>query len=389
MKKRVLIRGPLLSISGYGTHARQIYRWLENCDNLEISVQLLPWGVTPWMINPDLQDGLIGRIMTKTGPIDSNQKFDLSFQIQLPNEWDPNLAFYNVGISAFVETNRHNPSWLECCNKMSHVIVPSQHIANCIKNTGNIITPLSVVPESFYDCLLEEKPAQQIDLNLSTDFNFLIFGQITGTNPWTDRKNTFFAIKWLCEMFANEPSVGIVIKTNHGTNSRIDKRFTRNMLNRLLSEVRPGLYPKVYLLHGHMSEQEMFSVYSNSKIKALVAPTRGEGFGLPILEASVAGLPVIATNWSGHTDFMNKGKYIKLDYDLNEIHPSKVDNHIFMQGAKWAEVKEKDFKQKIIKFREKSKIPIQWAKDLANELKKSHSQTEIEKIYHKIFGDRL
>ena len=82
-------------------------------------------------------------------------------------------------------------------------------------------------------------------------------------------------------------------------------------------------------------------------------------------------------------------EYIKLDYDLNEIHPSKVDNHIFMQGAKWAEVKEKDFKQKIIKFREKSKIPIQWAKDLANELKKSHSQTEIEKIYHKIFGDRL
>ncbi len=385
--KRVLIRGPLLSISGYGTHARQIFRWLEGCRDIQLVSQITPWGITPWLINPDLHDGLVGRIMATSAPIE--QRFDATFQIQLPNEWDPSLGRYNVGISAVVETTICHPNWVECCNRMSHVVVPSQHIANCLKNTSNMITPLSVVPESFYDCLSEDEPNKNISLDLSTDFNFLIFGQITGSNPWSDRKNTYFAIKWLCELFSNDPNVGIVIKTNHGTNSSIDKRITRNMLKQLLAEVRPGPYPKFHLLHGHMDEQEMFSLYRNPKIKALVAPTRGEGYGLPILEASVAELPVIATNWSGHLDFMNKGKYIQLDYDLNEIHESKIDNQIFVKGAKWAEVKENDFKRKILKFREKNELPKKWAKDLSSILKKSHSQKSIEEIYTNIFGESL
>ena len=385
--KRVLIRGPLLSISGYGTHTRQVFRWLEKYKNIEITSQITPWGMTPWLINPDLHDGLVGRIMATSAPIE--KKFDASFQIQLPNEWDPSIAKHNVGISAVVETNICHPQWVECCNRMSHVVVPSQHIANCLKNTANLVSPLSVIPESFYDCLSNDEPATNMNLDLNTNFNFLIFGQITGNNPWSDRKNTYFAIKWLCELFANDPDVGIVIKTNHGTNSSIDKKITRNMLNQLLAEVRPGPFPKFYLLHGHMDEQEMFSLYKNSKIKALVAPTRGEGYGLPILEASVAELPVIATNWSGHLDFMNQGKFIKLDYDLNEVHESKIDNNIFVQGAKWAEVKEKDFKRKILKFRQKNDLPQEWAKNLSSILKQSHSQKSIENIYHSVFGEIL
>jgi glycosyltransferase involved in cell wall biosynthesis len=385
--KRVLIRGPLLSISGYGTHARQIFRWLEGYKDVHITSQITPWGITPWLINPDLHDGLIGRIMATSAPIEN--RFDVTFQIQLPNEWDPSLGNYNVGVSAVVETTACHPQWVECCNKMSHVVVPSQHIANCVKNTANLLTPLSVIPESFYDCLSEENPSVRADLNLNTDFNFLIFGQITGNNPWSDRKNTYFAIKWLCELFASDPNIGIVIKTNHGTNSSIDKRITRHMLKQLLAEVRTGPYPKFHLLHGHMSEQEMFSVYRDSKIKALVAPTRGEGYGLPILEAAVAGLPVIATNWSGHLDFMNKGKFIQLDYDLNEVHESKIDNQIFVKGSKWADVKEKDFKRKVLKFREKNSLPKEWAKNLSSILKQSHSQKSIEKIYHGVFGDTL
>ena len=389
MKKNILIRAPLLSLSGYGIHSRQVFRWLDQYPNVEITSQVLPWGITPWLINPMLHDGLIGRIMATAQPVPPNKKFDLSFQVQLPNEWDPNIADYNVGISAFVETDRCNPAWIDCCNKMSHIVVPSNHIATCVKNTGQVLSPLSVIPESFYDCLLEDEPTKNADLNLSTDFNFLIFGQITGNNPWNDRKNTFFAIKWLCEAFADDPNVGIVIKTNHGTNTRIDKKLTTNMLKRLLSEVRTGPYPKFHLLHGQMDEQEMYSIYKNPKIKALVAPTRGEGFGLPILEASVAGLPVIASNWSGHLDFMNKGKFIKLDYDLNEIHPTKIDNNIFMQGSKWADVKESDFKTKVLKFRKKNSVPLDWAKDLSNKLKETHSQKQIEKIYHEVFGEKI
>ena len=50
----------------------------------------------------------------------------------------------------------------------------------------------------------------------------------------------------------------------------------------------------------------MSTLYSHHKIKCMVSLTRGEGFGRPLLEASVNGLPIIASKWSGHLDFLDK-----------------------------------------------------------------------------------
>ena len=385
--KRVLVRGPLLSISGYGTHTRQVFRWLESKPNVQVSAQILPWGRTPWLINPELEDGLVGKIMEASAP--SQPPFDASFQVQLPNEWDPSLARYNVGISAFVETDKCNPAWLDACNRMQHVVVPSSFIKTTISNTGSVIPSISVIPESYYDCLSKKTPNTDMDLNLTTDFNLLIFGQITGNNPWSDRKNTFFAIKWLCEEFADDPNVGIILKSNFGSNTTLDRKVTINNMTSLLNEVRKGEYPKFYLLHGRLTPEEMHCVYKNPKIKGMVSATRGEGFGLPFLEAAVSDLPILATDWSGHLDFLNKGKFIKFNYDLKEVRESKIDNHIFIKDTKWAEVREDDFKSKVRKFREKSDKPKQWAVELGENLRNSHSQSAISDIYEEVFGTIL
>jgi len=377
--KNVLIRAPLLSMSGYGTHSRQVFRWLET-KNVNITSQILPWGITPWHVNPAALDGLVGRIMSTASP-PPHTKFDISFQIQLPNEWDPSLANFNVGITAAVETDRCNPKWIEACNKMNKIIVPSSFTQQCLKNSGVLTTPIEVIPEAFYDCLLDQENEKELDLNLSTDFNFLIFGQITGGNPFTDRKNTFFMIKWLCEEFANNEDVGIVIKTNHGTNSSKDRQITSIMLDKLLAEVRPGSYPRVYMLHGALEQEEVQSVYQNPKIKALVAATRGEGYGLPLLEASAASLPVIATGWSGHLDFLKKGKFISLDYDLEPIPQARVDEQIFIPGSRWACVKEKDFKLKLRKFYKSPNKPKEWAENLSKTIHDNFSQTSINNLY--------
>jgi hypothetical protein len=382
-KKRVLLRGPVLTQSGYGVHARQVAKWLFDRSDFDVDVQALPWGDTPWLIDKNIDEGFIGRLMEKT--VDPSGKvYDLSVQLQLPNEWDPSLAKVNIGITAGVETDRCNPEWIPACNRMNMVIVPSQHTKNALTSTGNVTCPLHVIPEAYSEAI-GYKEATKIDgLDFSTPFNLLLFGQLTGNNPENDRKNIFYTVKWLCEVFKDDSEVGIVIKTNSGRNTAIDRRIITQTFGNLVKEVRRGPFPRIHLLHGDMSDAEVASLYRHPKIKALVTTTRGEGYGLPILEAAGSGLPVVATAWSGHTDFLSHGKYIEIDYKLNPIHHTRVDNKIFMNGTKWAQVSEEDFKRKISKFRSASAMPREWAASLKEKILEKYSIEVIKSMYNEV-----
>lgn len=388
--KRVLIRGPLTTRSGYSVHARQIYRWAESHADWDLTTQLLPWGITSWILDPTVENGIIGRIIQHSKQIEGI--YDLSFQIQLPNEWDPNLARVNVGVTALVETDICNPLWIDSMNKMTCVVVPTNHTKTTIMRTaaGKLQVPVFVIPESFPDAITQLKAADVNPLlDLDTSFNFLMVGQITGNNIQNDRKNTFNSVKWICETFADKHDVGIVLKTNMGKDSIVDRSNTINITKSAVSSFRKGLFPKIHLLHGSMTDSEMALLYRHPKIRAFVALTKGEGFGLPILEAAASGLPVVATNWSGHLDFMGKGKFIPVNYNIEEIHPTRVDDKIFVKGSKWAEPLESDAKQKLLKFYNKPDVPKQWASDLRDVIQKQYSFEAISSVYNKVLQELI
>ena len=375
----VIIRAPLLSISGYGVHSRQVFKWLNQKENVNITSHIVQWGNTSWMINPEMENGLVGEII-KTSRPPEGLDFDASFQVQLPDEWDPNLAKFNVGITAAVETDRCNPEWVERINMMDAVIVPSNHIKKTIQNTGIVRVPLLVIPEWYHEDI-DNKNFTDLGLDLDTSFNFLTVAQLTANEPENDRKNLLYTIKWFCEAFEGDKDVGLIVKTNHGRGTRIDRTITKNKIRKLISEVRNGPYPKIHLIHGNLSTSEISGLYKNPTVKGLISTTRGEGFGLPLLEAAACGLPVIVTNWSAHLDFMSLGKFIPIKYKLVEISPTRVDNRIFLEGFKWANPDEADFKNKIVKFRNKYKLPEQWAKELSKKIKSNFSSKKIMSIY--------
>ena len=173
-RKNVVIRAPLLSQSGYGVHSRQIVKYLLNRDDFVTTSQIVNWGNTPWLLNHDAEDGLIGKILESS--ITKRDSFDISFQVQLPNEWDTSLAKFNVGVTALVETDKCNPKWIEKINKMDLVIVPSQFVKKTIYDTGvKVTTKIAVVGESYHESI--DKNIIDINLNIDTKFNFfkLIF----------------------------------------------------------------------------------------------------------------------------------------------------------------------------------------------------------------------
>ena len=382
----VMIRGPLLSVTGYGVHARQIFSWALTHPDWNVNAAIVPWGICTYYINPESLNGLIGKVMERSSPLEN--KPDISFQIQLPDEWDPTIADVNIGVTAGVETDICSPAWVEACAKMHKVIVPSEFTKRTFINSGVPEDKLYVVPEahSYIDEISPELDEQL--LSLPTKFNFLLFGQVTGDNPENDRKNTFYTLRWLAELFKDDPDVGVIVKTNMGRFTTSDRDATSKIFKQVVSEVRQGPGPRFYLAHGMLDNKEISTIYKNKNVKALLAPTRGEGWGLPLLDAAAAGLPVIATNYSGHLDFMKHVKFLSLDYDMVPVHPTRVDERVFIQGAQWANPKEEHFKHRLKKFRKASELPRQWAMEASQVIKNKFSLKAIMDHYD-IFMDSI
>jgi len=383
--KSFVLRAPLLSVSGYGEHSRQIFKVLKNIPNIEIKTQVLQWGNTAWVINPDGFNSLAGEVMSKSTPV--NEGFDVSLQVQLPDEWSSNLAKFNIGITAGVETDKCNPAWIDSINKMDLVIVPTTHVRDTFLRSGDIKTKIIIIPE-WYQETLDQEPIEKItSIDFETKFNFLMISQLTSLDDVGDRKNIFNTLKWFCETFQDDKDVGLILKTNLGRGTHIDRQNVHGTIESFLNKVRKSKYPKIHIVHGNMSDHEVTSLYRHTSVKGFISLTRGEGFGLPILDATIAGLPVITTNWSGHLDFMKLGKFIAVDYDLIEVPQTKIDGRIFVNQVKWANPKELDFKKRLTKFRSSYETPREWAKDLSKLCREKFSRKAIEKMYIDTFQE--
>lgn len=351
--KKILISGPILSRSGYGEMARFALRSLK--DRPDVDLYLLPtsWGNTGWLFDDNEERRYIDELVLKTQLFlqkNNNQfLFDISLQISIPNEWKK-LTPVNIGYTAGIETNMISPAWFEPSQGMDKIIVISEHAKAGFINTvfGNslgqqfkVFTSVDVVHLPY-----REIEKENLDLNLKYDFNFLCICQ------WSARKNLEQTIIGFLEEFSNE-EVGLVLKINTANDSMMDREHTKKRLQNLLNNYK-NKKCSVHLLHGHLSEQQMQSIYNNPKIKAIVSTTHGEGFGLPLLEAAANELPVIATDWSGHTDFLympdeknKKRMFGKIDFDLKPISKEHVWAGVLEEGTQWAFPKMASYKDRL------------------------------------------
>jgi len=86
----------------------------------------------------------------------------------------------------------------------------------------------------------------------------------------------------------------------------------------------------------------MNELYNHPKIKAHVSFTKGEGYGRPLLEASISQKPVIAPAYSGYLDFLNKDMSVLLPGQLTQIHSSAVVPNMLLPESSWFTV---DYKE--------------------------------------------
>ena len=126
MKKLMLICAPVSSRSGYGAHARDLVLSFMDSDKYDIKILDVRWGECPRNAL-DKDNSNDKRILDCILPHPSlDRQPDVYVDIRIPNEFET-YGKVNIGITAGIETNAVSQKWIEGCNKMDLVIVPSEH----------------------------------------------------------------------------------------------------------------------------------------------------------------------------------------------------------------------------------------------------------------------
>jgi len=377
VKKKIFVRGPVLSQSGYGEQSRFALRALKSREDLfDIYVQPIPWGQTGWIWKEDEFRTWLDQRIAETQILIQKKELqpDTSLQITIPNEFQK-ICPVNIGYTAGIETDKCSPQWLPKCNDMDKVLVVSNHAKTSIVDTVATATNNQTGEQFAYKCetpvevVWESTPRHEQEhipgFDLEFDNNFLVVSQM---GP---RKNFENTIKWFVEEFIDK-EVGLVVKTNIRSNCFMDFQATEQTLKNILSNYKNRIC-KVYLLHGDLTPGQMTGLYNNSKISALINLSHGEGFGLPMFEAAREGLPIIANGWSGQLDFLSydgKDFFEKVKTTLQPVQKEAVWAGVIEQDSKWAFADQGSYKmtlRRTLKNLDKAKKKAKELQKLVNE----------------------
>lgn len=350
-RKLLLLRAPVKSVSGYGAHSRDILYSLYKMDCFDIKIDSCLWGQTPMTALEN--DGEFNTWIKENIVTELSTQPDIYIQVTVPNEFKP-LGKYNIGLTAGIETTVIPKDWIDGCNRMNLVITTSEFskdviqktfyneidkVTNQVVNRLKVTTPVEVLFEGINTDVFKDK-GNKLNIDIKEDFAFLFVGHWLKGVLGQDRKDVGMLIKCFAESFKDyqiKPS--LILKTSSATFSIKDRELMKKRIRSLVSEYQNP--PSIYLLFGELSDSEMNDLYNHNKVKSLVTFTKGEGFGRPLLEFTMSGKPVIASNWSGHKDFLPINKSVLLGGTLTDVHESVVDNFIIKE-SKWFTVNYED-----------------------------------------------
>ena len=384
MKQYCVISCPIDTYSGYGARARDFVKALYELKKDEYDIEILAqrWGSTPWGYIKDHSEewGFLEPLLAKQ---QMTKQPDLWIQITVPNEFQ-NVGKFNIGVTAGIETTLCPASWIDGLNKMNLTLASSKHAKDIMMSTGykeqdkngvalrdlKVEKPIEVLFEGvdldkyFYvadEDLDGTDLVQELD-EIKEEFCFLFVGHWLQGDLGEDRKNVGLTIKTFLETFRNKKNKPALILKVSGAGSSIMDRNT--MLDKIESirNTVSGDLPNIYLLHGELDDKDINNLYNHGKVKAMISLTKGEGFGRPLLEFTLAKKPIIATAYSGHVDFLYMENTCLVGGTLKQIHPSAVVDNLLIKESSWfspdvkqAEFYLRDVYEKYSKYEEKAK----------------------------------
>jgi glycosyltransferase involved in cell wall biosynthesis len=142
------------------------------------------------------------------------------------------------------------------------------------------------------------------------------------------RKGADLLIRAFGEIFSSADDVSLIIKTFRNPHNKVTEWLEA-------ARAEKENFPEVIVIEEDLADGQLKRLYEACDV--LVAPSRAEGFGLPMAEAMLSGLPVITTGWGGQTDFCNNDTSWLVDYKFET-----AETHFGLFNSVWAAPDEAD-----------------------------------------------
>jgi hypothetical protein len=358
IKPLILVTAPVETRSGYGNHSRDICQALIEMDKYDVRIQSVRWGTTPPNAlekdNPIHQE-IDKRILRQPS---MEKQPDLHLHIVIPNEFQP-IGKRNIGVTAGIEHTIPPASWVEGCNRMDMTIFTSEFSRNSFTNVR--FDKLDSKTKQVAGQLALEKPTEVLfegaDTNIykqtneisdklkkefskiDEDFCFLFVGHWLSGNLGEDRKDIGMMLKVFYTMFKNKKNPpALILKTSGAGFSIMDRNDMMKKINLVKDSMKADKLPNVYLLHGDLTDEEMNQLYNHPKVKSHISFTHGEGFGRPMLEATLSGKPMIAPISTGQADFLHKEYTAELPHTMTKVPAGAFPKDYGNPEAMWSTV---------------------------------------------------
>ncbi len=225
-------------------------------------------------------------------------------------------AHYNVGAWVW-EQDRFPSAWLGAFDHFDEIWTPSRFSLDALSTVSSL--PVKRMPHLIDVMPSPEASRQTFDLAEELFAFLFVFDFLS----YFDRKNPLATVEAFTRAFSADEPVTLILKC---ANSDFDPD-ARAALERAVAS-----RPQIRLIDRYLPRQQVIDLIAVSD--AYVSLHRSEGFGLTMAEAMCLGKPVIATHYSGNTDFMTPTNSLPVGYRLIAL---EQDAGPYAQGTRWAD----------------------------------------------------